>query len=111
MPPTELPAPGRDYSRDLQVIGGGTHVSLRGARTHDVMGRKRTFQLSWNKLTNAQFQLVSQYHDGAMGLGPFEYRDPLLTGMVLVNVVSLTDTTPWVGGTGWRAATLVLEQV
>lgn len=109
-PPSVLPAPGRDYSRPIIPVGA-THTSLRGARTSQVMGYPRTFTLSWAKLTNVQFRVVEQYHDGSMGLGPFNYRDPLMAGFVLVNVASLTDTTPFVGGSGWHVCTLVLEQV
>jgi hypothetical protein len=107
LPPTNLPAPGRGYTRTLDKIGG-THSSLKAARTRDVMGRKRTYTLPWEKLTDAQWRLVEQYHDGSMGLGPFEYREPGQP-MVLVNVDSLTDTTPLYAN--WHSGTLVLEQV
>lgn len=109
-PPTVLPAPGRDYSRTLEIVGA-EHASLRATRTQDVMGRKRTFSLPWNKLTDVQWRLVEQYHDGSMGLGPFEYREPAAAGYVLVNVASLTDTTPFALTPGWHSGVLVLRQV
>lgn len=109
-PPTVLPAPGRDYSRNLDLIGA-EHSALRATRTQDVVGRKRTYSLSWNKLTDAQWQLIEQYHNGAMGFGPFEYREPAYPGMVLVNVASLTDTTPYAVSPGWHSGVLVLRQV
>lgn len=108
MPPTNLPAPGRDYTRTPDRIGG-VHTSLRGTRTRDVMAVKRTWTLSWARLTDAQWRLIEQYADLSMGLGPFEYREPATTGMRLVNVVSLTDNTPLY--VNWHAGTLVLEQV
>jgi hypothetical protein len=110
MPATVLPAPGRDYSRNLEIVGA-EHSSLRAARTQDVAGRKRTYSLPWNKLTDAQWRLVEQYYDGSMGLGPFEYREPAYAGFVLVNVASLSDTTPYALSPGWHAGVLVLRQV
>lgn len=106
-PPTILPPPGRDYSRTADPLGN-THVSLNGRRTSDVVAMKRTYMLPWTKLTDEQFRLVEQYHDLTMGLGPFEYREPAYPGVVLVNVVSLTDVTP---APNWHVATLVLGEV
>lgn len=109
MPPTTLPRPGRSYDRSADRIGG-QHITLGGTRTRDVMAIKRTWRLSWAKLSDADFRLVEQYCDLSMGTGPFEYREPAAPGVkFLVNVTSLTENTPvW---TGWHACTLVLEQV
>lgn len=108
MPPTALPAPGRSYNRSPDRIGAG-HTALNGARTRDVAAVKRMWTLPWEKLSDAQFRLVEQYADLSMGLGPFEYREPAYQGMVLVNVVSLTEATPLY--VNWHTCTLVLEQV
>jgi hypothetical protein len=108
LPPTTLPPPGRDYSRSPERIGGA-HTSLNGYRTHDVVAVKRTYTLSWAKLSDAQFRLVEQYVDLTMGLGPFEYREPAYAGMRLVNITAFTEATPLY--VNWHTCTLVLEQV
>lgn len=105
--PITLRNPLRGYSGDL-VKFGPTHMALRGRRTFDEMAAKRTWNLQWKFMTEADFQAIYRLYRGDFGLGPFEYEAPDTGGLVLVNLMSLQAPVPSVG---WRDVTLVLDEV
>lgn len=83
------PAPG--YSFPLSILGG-THQLLSGARVRDVTGRKRTWQMLWRYLTDAEFGLLEGLALGVYGPGPFRLVDVAAGKNVLSpNVSSGTD--------------------
>lgn len=97
-------------SSPLQIVGG-TITSLGGSQTQHVMARKAQITLTFDYMTDAEYDAVLAYFDGRQGAGPFVYQDPREASTRTVNIASLSDDSS--GPEGYRdsGTTMVLNEV
>lgn len=93
------------------IIVGGTITALSGAQTQHVMGRKAQITLTFDYMTDAEYDVVLAYYDGRQGLGPFTYSDPRETSTRTVNIASLSDDSSGPEGFRDSGITMVLNEV
>lgn len=70
---------------------GGTHQLLSGARVRDTLAYKRTWKVSWDLLTDAEFGLLEGLVLGAYGARPYALQD-LTTNMLQLPVSTAGQT-------------------
>lgn len=75
----------------LQNIGD-THVAANGPQTMDTKAKKKAITLTFDYMTDAEYDTVLQFHDGRQGDGPFAYQDPREPSPRTVNILNLDDT-------------------
>lgn len=88
-----LPPPLPDIDRAKLKVGG-IQTTLAGADIQHTVATKRTYTLSWEELTDAEWAPIEAFFDGDYGPGPYLFTWPGKTP-VLVNIIGdLPDTSP-----------------
>lgn len=80
------PSPGVETIRAREI---SIHVGVHGGRTVDVTGSGlRTFSYSYSRLTQAECDIIDEFHSGSQGRGPFALLDPVYVNRFTPNQAS-----------------------
>lgn len=77
------------------TLVGGSHTSIAGGRTLDVISKKWTTVWSWENIPTVDYLTIKAWWDGTHGNGPFAVVDPTIDpAATVVRTMNVTDFQP-----------------